>query len=54
MIRPWGRMLLLVLVVLTQMACPHNALQPTNQDLSSPTEMYHPWERPSYGPNANE
>ena len=47
MLRPWGRLLLVVLVVLTQTACPRNAWQPTNPDVSRPTEMYHPWDRPT-------
>ena len=47
MLRPWARLLLLVLVVLTQTACPRNDWQPPHQNLSSPTEMYHPWDRPT-------
>jgi hypothetical protein len=35
----WLKMLVFILVVLVQTACPRNTSQPTNQGLESPTEQ---------------
>jgi hypothetical protein len=43
MIRHWGQIMVLVLVVLVQMACPRHAAKQTNDEASSP--MTQPRER---------